>query len=135
VTIHDPQGAAGPGKMPRSAKRIGTLEWASSPASSREDTLFISGNRSRSLWILWIIMPDLWNFQFSYSWVQFARATCPRRGMTAEAAARRLVTAVYRAEIERDGLGEPLVVRGGTIFEESAMRDLVDAIWGATDPE
>jgi hypothetical protein len=135
VTIHDPQGAAGPDKMPRTAKRIGTFEWASSAASSREDTLFISGNRDRSLWILWISMPDLWSFQPSYSWVQFARATCARRGMTAEAAARTLLTAVYRAEIEKDGLGEPLVVRGGTIFKERAMRDLVEAIWDAADPE
>jgi len=135
VRIHDPEGSARPSeKMPRTAKCIGTFEWASSPMNSREDTLFISGNRDRSRWILWVGMPDLWDFRFSDRWVQFLRASCPRGGMTAKAAAEKLVTAVYRSEIEKSDLKRPLIVRGGTLLEETAMRDLADAIWGVHRP-
>ena len=49
--------------------------------------------------------------------------------MTAEAAAEKLMTAVYRSEIQKSDLDRPLIARGGTIFERSALSDLAEAIW------
>jgi hypothetical protein len=131
VTIHDPAQPAPP-KMPRTAKRIGRFEWASSPANSREDTLFISGNRSRSQWILWISMPDPWDITFSGRWVTLPRASCLRGRMSVKAAARRLIVGLYRAEIEQSGLPRPLIARAGEVFRWEAMDDLADMIWGST---
>jgi hypothetical protein len=132
ITIHASEDPAPP-KMPRTRKRVGSFEWASGPANSRDDTLFVSGNRSRTEWILWVSMPDPYDF-FSGKWVTVPRASCPRGRMSVEAAARRLVIGLYRAEIEESGLPRPAIVSGGDVFEREAMNELADAIWGPNSP-
>ena len=41
-------------RMPRSAKYLGQVEWAWSPNNSRIDAYYLSTNRERTRWILWL---------------------------------------------------------------------------------
>jgi len=50
-----------PKRFPRSAKLVATLGVASAPGNSWEDRYYISGNRGRSHWILWIVFEDPYN--------------------------------------------------------------------------
>jgi hypothetical protein len=43
-----------PAKMPRSAKYIGQVEWAWGPNNTRLDAYYLSTNRQRTHWFLWL---------------------------------------------------------------------------------
>ncbi len=53
-----PDGALPPENMPRSARYIGQVEWAWSPVNARIDAYYLSTNRARTHWFLWLRLYD-----------------------------------------------------------------------------
>lgn len=47
-----------PARMPASARYIGQVEWAWSPVNTRIDAYYLSTNRARTHWFLWLRLFD-----------------------------------------------------------------------------
>ena len=53
-----PESVRPPAQMPRTAKYIGQVEWAWSPMHMRIDAYYLSANRARTHWFLWLRLYD-----------------------------------------------------------------------------
>ncbi len=53
-----PESVRPPAQMPRTAKYIGQVEWAWSPMNTRLDAYYLSSNRARTHWFLWLRLYD-----------------------------------------------------------------------------
>lgn len=53
-----PASIGAPAKMPRAATYIGQVEWAWSPMNTRLDAYYLSTNRRRTHWFLWLRLYD-----------------------------------------------------------------------------
>jgi hypothetical protein len=73
-----------PKKLPQRAAHVGTVEWAWSPAHSRQDRLHLSTNRIRSHWILWT---GYFDDNETMRWEHFPYAFCVKKGVPAKTAA------------------------------------------------
>jgi len=72
-----------PEKLPQRAVHVGTVEWAWSPAHSRQDKLHLSTNKSRSHWILWT---GYFDDDETMRWEHFPYAFCVKKGVPAKTA-------------------------------------------------
>jgi hypothetical protein len=83
-------------KMPRSARYIGQVEWAWSMINARLDAYYLSTNRARTHWILWLRSYDdnwgRWDEPHIY-------AHAPRQNVSAKVAATYLLLDAWSASI------------------------------------
>jgi hypothetical protein len=120
-----------PKTLPRGAKYVATVEWAWSPAHSRQDSYHLSTNRSRTHWILWLgyIDEECWTAK----WEHYPRAFCAKRGMPAKTAAFYLFLEGCRAErAQYDGSPEEPFhyVTGEGVLSSRELNLAAQHVWG-----
>ena len=114
-----------PRKRPRTARFLGSVAWNWSPAGSRVDDLYISMDRSRRYWMLWIDNTDA-----DYALSRLG-AYMPRGALTTKSAARRLVVFYYaREEQEFHTLGPWEVWEPGQLSKRE-LRTIGEKLWPA----
>jgi hypothetical protein len=115
-----------PAVRPRSARHVGSVEWAWGPAHSRLDTLYLSLDRSRKFFLLWFEWAD-----DGYSESRVV-AYMPREGATANTAALAMTSATYRGEEQeyRSENGPWEVYSPGLLSHEELMF-IAFSIWPA----
>lgn len=101
-------------RPPRSARHVATVSWSWGPAHSARLRYLISTDRQRKGWTLWA--EAYVDGQRMYAELAYAK---PFRGYTAKFAAERLLTAVWKAELETS-YGEDYV-SGGRVDEEGLL--------------
>ena len=101
-------------RPPRSARHVATVSWSWSPAHSACLRYLINTDRQRKGWTLWA---EAYDFDHGRMYAELAYAR-PFRGYTAKFAAGRLLTAVWKAELET--LYEDYV-SGGRVDEEGLL--------------
>ena len=90
-----------PRAMPPSAEYLCLLEWAVSPTYSPLKSYYLSTNRSRKHWLLWLrVWDDNWE-----RWTDLLQAYGPRRGVPMRTAALHLLRAVLAYDEARQGDG------------------------------
>jgi hypothetical protein len=90
-------------KPPRSAKLVISISWSWSPAHSASVTYLLSTTRERDVWLLWGQGYDWDTGKPIYARVAWG---APYRGYSAKFAARQLLAAAWRGEIEQGGCAE-----------------------------
>jgi hypothetical protein len=123
-----------PKRLPRSARHVATIEWAWSPAHSRQDRLHLSTNRSRTHWILWNGYLD--DNEWPTRWRHSPYAFCNKEGLDAKTAALYLLVAGWRGELAAYGSpDEPFhyVTREGLL--SAAELNLATEIFWRTESE
>lgn len=95
-----PESVLPPAKMPRSAKYIGQVEWAWGPNNTRLDAYYLSTNRQRTHWFLWLRYYD-------DNWEKWddpqVRTYAPREGVPSEVAAAYLLLDSWAEEAQDTG--------------------------------
>ncbi len=74
-------------RKPSRARLLCQLEWAWSPANNRISAYYLSMNRSRSRWLLWMCTPNDDNWDGRGRWECLLMGIAPRRGVSAFTAA------------------------------------------------
>lgn len=110
-------------RPPSSARKVAAVGWAWGPAHSRADYYFLSLNRTRSHWVLWLrwFESELTN---RYMYVVYARAKRLKR-VDDRTAAYYLLMDAWKGEAEHKEIEEP----PHEIFEEGLLTTpMLDAI-------
>jgi hypothetical protein len=90
-----------PRALPSSAAYLCLLEWATSYTDNRATAYYLSTNRCRKHWLLWVHdWDDNWG-----RWTTLLRAYGPRRGVPMKTAAMHLLRAALAHEEARHRLG------------------------------
>lgn len=113
-----------PDRRPRSAKYLGSLRWWWSQWHSRSDDLYISRDRSRSRWVLWLDCPDCPEVSKAAAWVGV-------KDLGLAPAAALLIPFYYaNEEFEFDANGRPNEVWGGILTSLEWMQ-AIERAWPA----
>jgi len=114
-----PPGA--PKTRPRSARPVATIEWSWGPANSRRDEYFLSTDRARRRWYLWLFDGSEPGYE-----INEVVAHCPRGHVDALSAADRLLRAFWADDDLNRELGWPNVI-STTSLSEQAIRSIARA--------
>jgi hypothetical protein len=118
-----PEGVDCPATRPRSARFVAHVDlFSQSPANERSDEYWLSTNRTRSHWFLWL---SYYDDELGEGWVHQVYAYMPRRHRDARRAAMELLLCGWRAE--RD-LGHLSSRPEGTVKEGLLKSSDIDAI-------
>jgi hypothetical protein len=120
-----------PATRPRSATFLAKCAWSWGPANSRVDAYYLSSNRRRTHWILWVEWPGS-EGEWGEKLPPLVGAYCGRAGIDREAAAALLIRTVWEAE--QESLGEPpsAICEEG-LLSEPTLRQLGREIWRADE--
>lgn len=116
-----PKPLEAPAMRPRSARPVATVEWSWSPANARRDEYFLSNDRARRRWYLWLFDGSEPGFE-----IDEVVAHCPRGHVDAPSAAARLLRAFWANDDLNQELGWP-DVRSSGLLGEQAIRSIAAA--------
>lgn len=120
-------------RMPRSARYLGQVEWAWSPANSRISAYYLSMDRRHRHWLLWLKpYDDNWG-----RWDQpQVDAAAPRQRLDARTAAKLLLAHAWAGERDqRYGLDRFHWVNEDESLEAGEFNEIGDAVWGQEPQE
>jgi hypothetical protein len=117
--------------MPRSARYLGQVEWAWSPMHNRLSSYYISMDRARQHWLLWVRPYDTNWGRLSRS---FLLAAAPRCGLSARDASKLLLAKVWSDEATDDGLDHFHWVGDVGMLEAGEFNEIADAVWSDDPP-
>jgi len=120
-----------PAKCPRSATLLASGMWTWGPGNSRSDDYYLSTNRSRSHWILWVDWPDSM-LEVGERFPADLRAYCLRSGIDRETAATLSLRTFW--ESEREELGGPPSFAGGGLLSGDTLREIARDVWPPDRP-
>lgn len=126
-----PQHIDCPPRRPRSARFVAEIcMFADTAANQRFDAYWLSLNRSRTLWLLWLEFLN----ECDGGTESFVYAYMPRKAVQPQAAARALLACGWRAEFRNGWLPKRVgsVFRSG-MFGFGEIDAICDAVWGAED--
>jgi hypothetical protein len=109
-----PMGA--PASRPRSACLVGKVGWAWSPANNRFDVYYLSTDRNRSRWYLWLSDPSVPGFEINEI-VAFRPYLHAKRVLAAVS----LLSAFFREDDLNQEIGLPTEVYPGLLSVEAIM--------------
>lgn len=113
-------------KMPRSARYLGQVEWAWSPMHSRVSSYYLSMDRERRHWLLWVRpYDDNWG-RWDDPWVI---AAAPRSGLDGRSAGKLLLVHHWNLERE-DGLDQFHWVNEACLLTAGEFNEIGEAAWG-----
>lgn len=125
-TYEPPPGVDCPPRRPRSARLVAEIHiFSETPANQRIDTYWLSLDRRRSHWLLWLEFPN----EAEGGYESCVYAYLPRRGVDAQAAAQALLACGWRAEL-RNGWLRKLsccVFKAG-LFGRDRISEISDAV-------
>jgi hypothetical protein len=116
-----------PATRRRSATFLAKCAWGWGPGNSRLDAYYLSTNRSRSHWILWVDWPGS-EAECGEKLPPLLGAYCERAGIDREAAATLLLRTVWEAEQEDLG-GPPHVIWQEGLLSKAALEQLGRDVW------
>ncbi|MFN3566411.1 MAG: hypothetical protein ACK4V1_10575, partial [Burkholderiaceae bacterium] len=117
-----------PRTRPRSARFVAQVDlFSQSPVNQRSDAYWLSTNRKRSHWFLWI---GYYDDEMGSGWVYQVYAYMPRRGVDARRAAMTLLECGWRAERDRETLSQrPEGVSGQGLLKAKDIEAIARAVW------
>ncbi len=120
-----PDGHIGPTEKPHSARHLGQVEWSWSPMHSRLDAYYLSLDRSRTRWLLWLR-------PFDDNWGRWEPAAvvahAPRARLAAEVAGK-LLLMDYWTSMAAQGTGRFHRINEPGIFDAAELRELARTAW------
>lgn len=134
TVLGEPAVTERPAAMPRTAHRIGQFEWAWSPMHSCVVRYYVSSNRSRSLWLLWMeVYDDNWGRWEKPS----VCAHGPRPRTKAAHAAARLLESHWRQQRADEGSGSERfhMFDGAGLLPDSELDAIGRAVWPDKSPD
>jgi len=115
--------------MPRSARYVGQVEWASSPMNMRIDAYYLSMCSRHRHWVLWLKgYDDNWSEWMAPQVV----AAAPRCGLDAGSAAKLLLAHYWDQERENQ-LDAFHWVNSGGILDAGELNEVAVAAWGSDE--
>ncbi len=121
-----PPAALPPAQMPRSARYIGQVEWAWGPNNTRLDAYYLSTNRERTHWFVWLQgYDDNWG-----NWEQPQLYTyAPKQGVLGKAAAVYLVLDGWVQELPDSGLDHFHWINSANFLSIEEFRAIGRIVW------
>jgi hypothetical protein len=122
-----PRGVDCPLTRPRSARFVATVDvFSQTPIHQRRDEYWLSSNRRRSHWFLWLgYESDMWD-----GWEYLVYAFVPRRGLDARQAAILLLQCGWRGERDAGFLTEPPEsVIGEGLLRAAEVKAIMRSVW------
>jgi hypothetical protein len=123
--VGTPDGHIGPTEKPHSARPLGRVEWSWSPMHSRLDAYYLSLDRSRTRWLLWLR-------PFDDNWGRWERASVvahsPRARLAGEVAGK-LLLMDYWASMAAQGTGRFHRINEQGLFDAAQLRELAGVAW------
>jgi hypothetical protein len=116
-----------PATRPRSATFLAKCAWSWGPANSRVDAYYLSTNRSRSHWILWVEWPGS-EAEWGEKLPPLIGAYCERAGIDRETAATLLLRTVWEAEQESLH-GPPTEIWQEGLLSKPTLERLGQDVW------
>lgn len=109
-----PDGA--PAFRPRSARVVAKVRWSWGPANGRSDKYFLSTDRNRTRWYLWLYDPSEPGYE-----INEIVAYCPYSSTTREMAAAELLATFFRDDHLNREIGVPTEVYDGMLSVDQIM--------------
>lgn len=126
-----PPVALPPVKMPRSAKYIGQVEWAWGPNNARLDAYYLSTNRKRTHWFLWV----QWYDDNEGEWPDpQIYAYAPAQGVPGKTAAVYLLLDGWAHELPDSGLDHFHWINSAGFLSVEEFRAIGRIVWAKREP-
>ena len=121
-----PESVLPPAKMPRSAKYIGQVEWAWGPNNTRLDAYYLSTNRQRTHWFLWLRPYDDNECQWDEPQI---RAYAPKEEVPSEVAAAYLLLDSWTEETRDSDPGHFHWINKADFLSVEELHAIGRAVW------
>jgi hypothetical protein len=116
-----------PARMPRTARYIGQVEWAWSPMHVRLDAYYLSTNRERTHWFLWLrLYDDNWG-----RWDKDAQIIgyAPKQKVTPGVAAVYLLLDAWTADVRETDLDHFHWINRAAFLSVAELRAIARIAW------